>query len=210
MGLQRRSDRERRRGPQVTHLRRPPQAARIARASAVKFLLAALLSLSVSAAAVPFEVFSAADGCQMSCCQGEGGEAGGRAGESCHALVPEESAHAAHAAHASPARPHAHADGHGTEHSAGDGVTQRDIPHPSASHPRVSKPCPPDCGAALASFTQLRRHDDAAALTRKARTRTRTASVSPRAPDGATKTSPGLRRLCPPRAPPSAHAALPA
>lgn len=190
-------------------MRRLLHSVQLARASAPKILLAALLSLSVAAKALPPEVLSAAHGCEMPCCQGEGAEAGGHAGESCHALLPEKSAHAAHAEHAPPEQRHAHEGGHAAEHSAGRDLSRREsAPRPSASRPRVSEPCPPDCGAALASFTQLRRADDDAALARKARPRTHANFLPTRAPDGATKTSSELRRLRPPRAPPSRRAGL--
>ena len=186
-------------------MRRLLHAAHYTRAAAPKVLLAALLSLSVASKAAPLEVLSAAHGCQMACCQGAEVEDGDHAGESCHALSPEKPAHAGHV---SPAERHAHEGGHAAEHSAARDVSQRNNTRPSASHARVSEPCPPDCGAALASFTQLRHRDDDAALTRKARPRSNANFLPAHAPDGATKTSSGQRRLHPPRAPPSSHAGL--
>lgn len=186
-------------------MRRLLRAAQFARASAPKILLAALLSLSVAAKAVPLEVLSAAHGCQMPCCQGAEAEAGGHAGESCHALLQEKPAHAQHAA---PEPHHAHEGSHTAEHAAVRDVSQRNNAQPSARRARVSESCPPDCGAALASLTKLRHRDENAALTRKARPHAHSNPVSPCAPDGEPKASTVSRRLHPPRAPPSRHAGL--
>lgn len=101
---------------------------------------------------------------------------------------------------------------HGIEHDAHREIehdARSDVsPHHTSSHARfvsasVSRPCPPDCGALLNSFTQSRRTRDGAALAHGLRPRPPTVATLPRAFTRASKTSSELRRQCSPRAPPS-------
>ena len=95
------------------------------------------------------------------------------------------------------------------EHNHGGSVAQRNTPQvpsqpPSAGAASLGKPCPSDCyGAATGSFTSLRRPRQAAAPTDCLRPRPPTIEPYRFAPSGQVKVASALRRLHPPRAPPT-------
>ena len=211
---------------------RSPRQTPSSKVRLVRSLLAVALACLVVAASVPAGAVSAARGCPMPCCQGQGGGAGGHCeGGSCHvnlfkpAPPPEHApsdpmcgtshgaaAHgtAAHDAAATAGHEHAeHADAHGhlqhaIEHGGPQGVSPRDTaPRAPAVSASVSKPCPPECGALSNSFTQPRPSRDGAALAHGLRPRPPSAVTLPRARTRASKTSTELRGRCSPRAPPA-------
>jgi hypothetical protein len=122
----------------------------------------------------------------------------------------------AHEHHAPPETAHAHADAapiHAAdaapliEHGAlRDVSTQNTLRETTSAAANVARPCSPDCGAVLNSFNQLRRSHNDAALAYKLRPRPPTSAATLPAPEGVVEASSQLRRLCPPRAPPTAHA----
>ena len=206
------------------------------RAAVARVMLAVLLICATTAGAVPFGAIAAAAGCPMPCCTGIYGE-DGCAGGTCHAHLGKHTAQAAEAApacapedslaahggmeHAQRTQPESsHAQHAPTESSHAHGsykiehAQQQPVPAqntaPREAHMGVSiaRPCAPDCGALLNSFTQQRRSHDGAALAHFLRPRPQSPATTRRATAGVVKISYALRRLCPPRAPPSAHTSL--
>jgi hypothetical protein len=207
-----------------------------ARAAVARAILAALLICATTAGAVPFGAIAAAAGCPMPCCTGIYGE-DGCAGGTCHAHLGKHTAQAAEAApasasedssaalggmehaqhtlpesshthHAPPESSRAHAS-YKIEHAQHQHVpAQNTAPREAHVGASIARSCAPDCGALLNSFTQQRRSHDGAALAHGLRPRPLSPAATRRAPAGVVKISYALRRLCPPRAPPSAHTSL--
>lgn len=198
---------------------RRPSSTPCAWLRAVRCLLAAALACVLVAASIPAGAVSEGHGCQMPCCKGKGGGAAGHCdGGSCPvslapAPTPEPPAPEPMCG-ASPAptrhkakRETSHEAKHEASHEAKhgphhDASSHKKTPRAPSFSASVSRPCPPDCGALLNSFTQLRKTRDGAALVHGLRPRPPTAAALPRAFAHASKTSSELRRQSPPRAPP--------
>jgi hypothetical protein len=204
-----------------THLRRFLRATMTARNSVARTTLAAALVLAVAAGVVPFGVLSAGVGPTMPCCKGIYVARSGCSGGSCHARLPKKKpanhvqsdpvcgglASSAQARHAPLEQVRSHArTSLSIEHGAHVNVsTQNTAQQTAGMEANVSAPCSHDCGAGLNSFTQLRRsHDEA--LTHKPRPHPPTSAAALGAPEGVAEASTQLRRLCPPRAPPTTFA----
>ena len=191
-----------------------------------------MLTLTVTAGAVPFGSAFGAHGCSMPCCKGADVLPGDCKGGSCPIshlgkakARPSKPAGTAPSCHAGGGAPPSH-EGASTEHHAepnhdpsheqaadrirhsphGD-VSTRDTPNgPASVSAALSKPCPPDCGGIPNASTQLRRGRDVAAVTFKFRPRPPDVEVRTRVTAGVNETSSSLRRQYPPRAPPTAAA----
>ena len=191
-----------------------------------------MLTLAVTAGAVPFGSAFGAHGCSMPCCKGAHGLPGDCQGGSCpisHSgkvkAKPSKSASTAPSCHAGggvPSSPERASAEHQAEpnhdstheqaadrirHSPHGDVSPRDTSNGWASgSAALSKPCPPDCGGIPNASTQLRRGRDVAAVSFKFPPRPPDGEVRTRDTASVDKTSSALRRQHPPRAPPSASA----
>ena len=120
---------------------------------------------------------------------------------------------AGHHGHGASPAPHArHAKPHRLaarrvkiEHHHRRHVSERDTASGAAAFTAaVSKPCPPDCGAAPNASTNLRRPREQAALTHSSRPRAPTPAARTRVVAHLTESSSTRRGPCSPRAPPFA------
>ncbi|MET0646524.1 MAG: hypothetical protein ABW208_07865 [Pyrinomonadaceae bacterium] len=188
-----------------------------------------MLTLAVTAGAIPSGSAFGAHGCSMPCCKGADGLPGDCKGGSCPIshlgkakAKPPKPAGTAPSCHTGGGAPASHEDASAEHHAEpthdssheqdadrirhtphGD-VSPRDTSTESASvSATLSKPCPPDCGGIPNASTQLRRGRDEAAVSFKFRPRPPDGEVSTRDTASVNKTSSELRRQYPPRAPPA-------